>query len=173
MYRGYKMFKEKSQGRVPLEGMQANQMLRVRPTANGTLEVTRGDEPWSFSVAPGRCIPPKLANARDAAVAEWPDNVPPVPEWSWLDGRVFHQDDAEEEPHANEPVFDFAFDALELTAHQKEMLKPPHERIAEIKFPETISKRVTVQRKYRRRSKWAAKFQGVNTGQCSRKWAQS
>ena len=39
-------FKADSEGRVPLQGMQANQMLRVRPTTTGTLELVKGTEAW-------------------------------------------------------------------------------------------------------------------------------
>ena len=43
----YKRFREKYKGKVPLEGLQANQMLRVRPTAlgpEGRLELVTGSE---------------------------------------------------------------------------------------------------------------------------------
>ena len=41
----YKRFRNKNKGKVPLEGLQANQMLRVRPTAlgpEGRLELVTG-----------------------------------------------------------------------------------------------------------------------------------
>ena len=40
--KGLQRFKAKSEGRVPLHGFQANQMLQVRPTAEGRLELVKG-----------------------------------------------------------------------------------------------------------------------------------
>ena len=48
----YKRFQEKLKSKVPLEGLQASQMLRVRPNENNELELVRGDEAWSFSTWP-------------------------------------------------------------------------------------------------------------------------
>ena len=90
--KAYERFREKYKGKVPLEGLQANQMLRVRPTAlgpEGRLELVTGDEPWSFSTLPGRGVTPRLAKERDDAVRQWQNNEPPEPNWSWLDGQVF------------------------------------------------------------------------------------
>ena len=45
MSEAYKRFREKYKGRVPLEGLQANQMLRARPAAlgpEGRLELVTG-----------------------------------------------------------------------------------------------------------------------------------
>ena len=58
MYKGLKAFMEKYEKRVPLEGLQADQMLRVRPDAEGVLELVAGHEPWSFNTAAGRGIAP-------------------------------------------------------------------------------------------------------------------
>ena len=58
----YKRFCQEFEGKVPLEGMQANQMLRVRPTEAQPprLELVTGLEDWSFSVEAGRGIPQRL-----------------------------------------------------------------------------------------------------------------
>ena len=45
MSKAYERFREKYKGKVPLEGLQASQMLRVRPTAlghEGRLELVTG-----------------------------------------------------------------------------------------------------------------------------------
>ena len=41
---GYARFCEKFKDQVPLQGLQANQMLRVRPSGEGNLELVRGTE---------------------------------------------------------------------------------------------------------------------------------
>ena len=53
----YGRFQAKFKEQVPLEGLQANQMLRVRPSTEGTLELVQGTEEWSFNTMPGRGIP--------------------------------------------------------------------------------------------------------------------
>jgi len=99
----YKRFREESKNKVPLEGLQANQMLRVRPTAEGTLAMVTGLEPWSFLTEPGRGIPPRLKAERDAIIEEWPENIPPVPDWSFLEHQGLVLDDLPEELEAEGP----------------------------------------------------------------------
>ena len=91
-----KNFKSDSAGRVPLQGLQANQMLRVRPTLEGRLELVKGTEKWSHCTLPGRGIAPSLAQRRDREVSEWPENVPPVPDWDELEGPMLMVDDLPE-----------------------------------------------------------------------------
>ena len=173
--KAYERFCEESRGKVPLEGLQANQMLRVRPTeATETepcrLELVTGLEPWSFSTEAGRGIEPRLAHNRDELVGRWENNEPPEPDWSWLDGRIFQQDDQPPEPAADEPVFEVAFASLELSEHQKAMLKGPEERMAELIFPASIAARATGKRKSKRKNRWASKFRGHFAGKSARKW---
>merc|ERR1712194_811560 len=51
----YARFQAKYKDKVPLEGLQANQMLRVRPTTGGRLGLVRGTESWSFNITPIEC----------------------------------------------------------------------------------------------------------------------
>ena len=76
MPEGYARFCEKSKGTVPLEGLQSNQMLRVRPATEGRLEPVTGLEPWSYSIEPGRGICTHEKRTRDENIARWVDNVP-------------------------------------------------------------------------------------------------
>ena len=64
---GYRRFREKHTEAVPLQGLQANQMLAVRPNEQGELQVVTGLEPWSYSVEPGRGIEPRLARGGSRA----------------------------------------------------------------------------------------------------------
>merc|ERR1712194_219255 len=83
--KAYERFQAKYKDKVPLQGLQANQMLRVRPTTEGRLDSVRGTESWSFNITPGRGIPPKLSRQRDQIVESWPENVPPEPDWEFLE----------------------------------------------------------------------------------------
>ena len=78
---------------VPLEGLQAVQMLRVRPTIEGRLEIVTGREPWSHKTTPSRGISMKLQETRDEIIEAWHENIPPVPDWALLDGEAFFQAD--------------------------------------------------------------------------------
>ena len=122
----YKRFQEQYKGRVPLEGMQANQMLRVRSTENNELKLVRGDEDWSFKTLPGRGIPPRLAKQRDDVAMAWPSNIPPEPDWNIIESAMcLVQEDLPREPEPDEVVFDMSVSGLELTEHQQLMLKNP------------------------------------------------
>ena len=98
-------------------------------------------------------IAPRLAKQRDDAVRQWQNNEPPEPDWSWLDGRVLLADDMPEEPGPEEVVFDVPFQSLELTEHQKHMLKSPEERVSELVFPASIRSRVQTRRRANRKNK--------------------
>ena len=167
----YARFRARYLTQVPLEGLQATQMLRVRPTSEGRLELVTGHEPWSFNTLPGRGIPSRLAQQRDLLVENWENNVPPVPDWDFLEGNLLVEDDLPAEPEAEEPLFDMVFQDLNLTEHQKAMLKPPEERMKEVVFPKSIRDRATSRRKNTRKCKWASKFRGLFTGKSTRKWA--
>ena len=54
---GYKRFCKKYEAKVPLEGLQANQILRVRFNEQGNLEPVSGREPWSFSIEADGVMP--------------------------------------------------------------------------------------------------------------------
>ena len=128
--------------KVPLDGLQATQMLRVRPTAEGFLEQVTGFEPWSHSIFPSRGISAKLVAERDRIIGEWDDNEPPEPDWSLLDGKCFEADIAPEvRPETEELVLDLAFADLELSERQKTMLIPPEHRIENIVMPASIQTR--------------------------------
>jgi hypothetical protein len=120
----------------------------------------------------GRGIPPRLAKERDDEVRQWPNNEPPEPDWSWLDGQVFVPDDIPEQPEPDEPIFEVPFQCLELTDHQKHMLKSPEDRVSELIFPASIKSRVRNHRRLTRKNKWASKFKGLFTGKSARKWAE-
>ena len=171
MAEGYARFCEKSLGKVPLEGMQANQMLRVRPTAEGRLEPVTGFETWSFSIEPGRGISDHEKRTRDEKIARWVNNVPPEPEWERLELNYLVQDDLPAEPERDDPIFAIEMRSLELTDHQKTMLETPEERMAKMVFPMSIRDRASIQRKRKRKNKWAEKFRGVFQGKASQKWA--
>ena len=138
--KGLQRFKAKSEGRVPLQGSQANQVLRVRPTAEGRLELVKGTETWSHNTLAGRGIAPSLAKRRDVSVALWESDIPPKPDWSQLEGPMLVPDDV---PDELEPVFDFEVQSLELTEHQKAMLEPVDARIRNILVPGSIAARAT------------------------------
>ena len=171
MSEGYARFCETSKGKVPLEGLQANQMLRVRPTADDLLQPVTGLEPWSFSIEPGRGIQDHEKRTRDEKIARWVDNVPPEPEWERLDINYLIQDDLPAEPAPEDPIFAVEFRSLELTEHQKLMLETPESRIAKLIFPRSIRDRATLRRKQKRKSKWAEKLRGVFLGKSSKKCA--
>ena len=171
----YTRFREKNKDAVPLQGLQANQMLAVRPTDEGELKVVTGDEPWSYSVLPGRGIEPHLAKGRIEAIQQWPENVPPVPDWSVLDGECFRAEDLPKDydDDENPCLLELGALDLELTDEQKDMLRTPEERIKELKFPQALQNRVKLVRKCHRKNRWASKFQGQNAGKLSRKWQKA
>ena len=138
MGEGYARFCAKNKQKVPLEGLQANQMLRVRPTAEGRLEKVTGFEDWSFSIEPGRGIGRHEKRNRDARIDSWDKNIPPEPDWSKLNENYLLQDDLPVEPEADEPMFSMAFTSLELDEHQISMLQPP-EPMVTMRWPSPSS----------------------------------
>ena len=101
----------------------------------------------------------------------WPENVPPVPDWEFLHNNILVQDDIPVEPRdPDEPIFEMAVSHLTLTEHQKEMLKPPEERIRELKFPKSLQDRAKRHRRGKRKNKWATKFKQHLGGFSSNKW---
>ena len=92
-----------------------------------------------------------------------------------MDGNLLVEDDLPAEPDENdenEIVLEIGVRHLALTEHQKAMLKPPEDRLAEIQFPKSLQDRGKHKRKVRRKSKWASKFKHLFTGKSSKKWAQ-
>lgn len=59
---------------------------------------------------------------------------------------------------------------LELTDEQRDMLRPPEERIKEIQFPRALQDRVKMRRAMHRKNKWASKFRGQFAGKLQAKW---
>ena len=110
----YARFCKEYQGRVPLEGLQANQILRVRPTLDGQIKLVNELDEWSFTTRPGRGIRKDLAKKREFIVRDWADNDPPVPDWSFLDGNYVFFDDLPPEPTEDDPVFDFDVRGLQV-----------------------------------------------------------
>ena len=153
MAEGYARFCEKNKHKVPLEGLQANQMLRVRPTAEGRLEKVTGLEDWSFNIEAGRGIGRHEKRSRDERIDSWIENVPPEPDWNRLEHNYLLQDDMPVEPEADEPMFSMAFGSLELDEHQIKMLEPPEKRVDALKFPKSLGDRVRRVRSNNRKSK--------------------
>ena len=171
--KGLRAFREKYAGRVPLEGLQANQMLRVRPSAeSGHLELVSAAEAWSFSTAPGRGIRPRMATKRDETVAEWPSSVPPIPDWTVLDGKVLTSDALPDQPDDEADCIEFSVPRLELTDEQVAMLVPASERIRQLTFEGSVQRRVALGKKrgWKRKNKWGAKFHGHFLGKAQAKW---
>ena len=170
---GYKRFCQKYETKVPLEGLQANQILRVRFDEQGSLEPVSGREPWSFPIEPGKGITENEVRNRDAAIRAWTENVPPEPDWENLrEGNYTLQEDLPEDPAEDEPIFALGLDSLELTDEQKAMLQPPETRIRELLFPASIQARARKRRISKKTSKWAEKFRGVFSGKFHAKWAK-
>jgi hypothetical protein len=145
-------------------------MLRVRPTLEGTLEMVSGQESWSESTHPSRGITPKLCAKRDEIIKNWPNNIPPEPNWKLLDGEGFFQaDNAPEQMVEGEEPLELAFGDLELTAHQKIMLVPPEARLKTLLFPASLKRRALLL-KGNRKNRWGEKFTGHFTSKHSKKW---
>ena len=118
----------------------------MRPTELGELKIVTGEEPWSYSTEAGRGIEPRLARQRLEAVESWPENEPPVPDWSVLDGECFRLEDlpTDYKDDENPCLLELAELDLELTDEQRDMLRTPEERIKDIKLPHALKDRVKV-----------------------------
>ena len=108
----------------------------------------------------------RLAQERQETARRWPENVPPVPDWTSLDGATFHLDDLPKDykDDENPCLLELAALDLELTEEQKHMLRPPEERIKAIEFPHALMGRIKRYRGKARKSRWAAKFHGRFVG---------
>ncbi len=97
---------------------------------------------------------------------------PPAPDWSKLDEETLVFDDLPEEPENDEDmlIIDVNGEILELTDHQRAMLKPPEERMRELVFPSSLAHRRAQKRKGHRTSRWARKFSERWTAKLQRKW---
>ena len=100
--------------------------------------------------------------------------MPPEPDCKVLeDAHFLVADDLEVAPRSSEDVvLDFSEEALELTEHQRAMLKPADERIKELVFPKSIADRARVKRKNRHKNRWSSKLSTFCTGKISRKWRE-
>jgi hypothetical protein len=158
---------------VPLEGLQAVQMLRVRPTIEGRLEIVTGREPWSHKTTPSRGISMKLQETRDEIIEAWHENIPPVPDWALLDGEAFFQADIAppERPADEDLVLELDFAHLELSEHQKIMLVPPELRLNNLSFPASMRRRAH-HRAANRKNRWGEKFKHQLNPQFTAKWRQ-
>ena len=81
-------------------------------------------------------------------------------------------DDVPEEPDELDAVFDFEIQLLDLTDHQKLMLKPVEERLKNILPPGSLGARVAKNRKRDRKSRWRSKLQGHFAGTSAKKWVK-
>ena len=114
----------------------------------------------------------RLAQERRDTASAWPENVPPVPDWQVLDGQTFFEDDLPKdyEQDENPCLLELSKLDLELTDEQKEMLKPPEERIKALQFPHALENRVKQNRAKARKNRWGAKFHGRFLGKLQAKW---
>ena len=76
------------------------------------------------------------------------------------------------EPGPEDTLFDFRFEGLEFSDHQKHMLKPVAERLKDVVYPKSIQSRVRDKKSLKRRNKWATKFQGHFMGKLAQKWSK-
>ena len=144
----------------------------MRPTELGELKIVTGEEPWSYSTEAGRGIEPRLARQRLEAVESWPENEPPVPDWSVLDGECFRLEDlpTDYKDDENPCLIELAELDLELTDEQRDMLRTPEERIKDIQFPHALQDRVKLSRATARKNRWGSKFRGQFVGKLAAKW---
>ena len=144
----------------------------MRPTELGELKIVAGDEPWSYSTEAGRGIEPRLARQRLEAVQSWPENEPPVPDWSVLDGECFRLEDlpTDYKDDENPCLLELAELNLELTDEQRDMLRTPEERIKDIELPGALQNRVKLSRASARKNRWGTKFRGQYVGKLAAKW---
>ena len=69
-------------------------------------------------------------------------------------------------------ILDFELSHLELTEHQKEMLRPPEDRLTQLIFPKAFKDRARVKRSWKRKDKWSKKFKGLFAGKNAKKWGK-
>ncbi len=135
-----KRFKHKHP-QAPLQGLIRNNILLIRPAAEGGIEATPNTDLYDVKIQPNLGIPPPAAIERLRLCKEWTEagRRAPKPEWELLD-QGFHFDGEEREPgEADEGIMlDFRFEALELAEHQTIMLQPPEQRIQQIVYPELV-----------------------------------
>ena len=123
-------------------------MIELRPSET-RLNITSDTAPWSeATLPPNRSIAPKAAMERLEKVEEWLNSESgraPKPDWEMLDaGFHFESENIEETEAKGHQELDFEFRGLELTEHQKLMLKPPEQRMREIVYPEAIQRRTRI-----------------------------
>ena len=173
---GLKRFKQKYV-RVPLEGLIRNNMLVIKPTSDGNMEITPDEPPYEHKLPPNRGIPREAAIDRLEICKSCIESKgrPPRPQWELLD-RDFHFEpvdlDGQDDEHEDEDdiKLDFAFEALELTEHQKIMLQAPEDRIKNSVYPEFIQRRASMDIRVKKKNKWANKFKHHLTGKSSKTW---
>ena len=157
---------------IILQGAIQNQLLAFRPDAVGDL-VCIDDWPaeeWTkrFPRRPVfRGIPQYLADHRVEEAKNWPEGVPPVPDWSVLDklgnylDQRHHPDEDPDDPESQAVVLDGRFADLTLTPAQMEMLVPIEQRISALpRGASHLTKKAAAAKKHKtkRRSKWAKMF---------------
>ena len=168
-----KRFKEKYP-RVPLHGLARLNTLVFRPSKDGGVEITDSTAEWNApKFPPSRGIPPTAALERMRAVRQWIDENKraPKPDWAVLD-ECFHFEPHELEHDEAEDTFDFAFQGLELTEHQKLMLLPPDKRIKQLVYPEAVKNRVMLKKSGKRKNQWGAKFGKFFAGRAALRWQE-
>jgi len=107
------------------------------------------------------------------AVRQWIDENKraPKPDWAVLD-ECFNFEPHELEHDEAEDTFDFAFQGLELTEHQKLMLLPPDKRIKQLVYPEAVKNRVNLVKSRQRKNQWGAKFGKFFAGRAALRWQE-
>ena len=174
--------------KVPLLGVVENQLLIFRQNSEGNFEridqateqttknIEEKLEITRVKVSSG--ITNKVVKDRLQSFEAWKDDQdkgPPVPDWDWLHLKnegVLVEDDLPKEPGPEDTLFDFRFEGLEFSDHQKHMLKPVAERLKDVVYPKSIQSRVRDKKSLKRRNKWATKFQGHFMGKLAQKWSK-
>ena len=184
--RGLKKFKLEHP-LVPLKGLIENQLLIIRQNDEGNFEridhsnheSTRAirDKMGIHRECTGRGINQATVAARLELFEAWQDNQdegPSTPDWEWLHTKglvTLHGDDVPQEPGPEDALFDFRFQDLDMSEHQKLMLQPIEKRIESVIYPAGIQARVRSHVKCQRRNRWASKFKGYSLGKSAKKWA--
>ena len=185
--RALKKFKGKNP-LVPLKGLVENQLLILRQNSEGTFErIDEATEQTTMDifekmeitrVVTSSGLTQALVNERLERFEAWRDDQatgPPIPEWEWLHkkGGALVGDDLPQAPDEDiDTVFDIRFQDLDLSEHQKHMLKPVDERLKDSVYPKSVQSRVRSKTTSKRRNRWASKFKGHFVGKMAQKWSK-
>ena len=185
--RALKRFRKKNP-KVPLLGVVENQLLIFRQNSEGNFErIDQATEQTTKNIEEvleitrvkvSSGITNKIVADRLQSFENWKDDQdkgPPAPDWDWLHnkgGAILVQDDLPNDPGPEDTLFDFRFEGLEFSDHQKHMLKSVDQRLKEVVYPKSIQGRVREKKSLKRRNRWASKFQGHFMGKLAQKWSK-